>query len=106
MRSDTQPEDRDRPREAEGDSERGRGLLRGTELVAEGAPARPHVRPELLLAFFRALIKNTMNGDVIAISLMRARSESGASDEEVRALVQAIRNERPACNTSDMFPDF
>ena len=77
-------------------------MLRGDELVAAGTPPGPKVRPELLIAFFRALIKNTMNGDVIAIALMRARSESGASEEEVQALVQAIRNERPACNCSDM----
>ena len=106
MRSDTQPEDRGRPREAEEGPERGGGLLRGVELVAAGAHPGPQVRPELVIAFVRALIKNTMNGDVIALALMRARSESGASEEEVRALVQAIRNERPACNCSDMFPDF
>jgi hypothetical protein len=54
----------------------------------------------------RALIKNTMNGDVIALSLMDARRQTGASDEEVRLLTEAVRNERPICNSSDFFPKF
>jgi len=44
------------------------------------------------------LIRNTFNGDAIRLALMWAQSESGASDEEVRLLVQAVRNETPACN--------
>lgn len=82
--------------------------MRGTELVAhEEGDRGPHVRPELLLRFVQALIRNTFNGDAIRLALMWAQSESGASDEEVRLLMQAVRNERPACNgMGGMFEPF
>lgn len=82
------------------------GLLLGTELVEAGADPGPHVRTEFVLAFMRALIKNTMNGDVLALSIAAAQHQTGASDEEVRLLAEAVRNERPICNGSDFFPGF
>ena len=106
MRSDTQSEDRGRPCRVEASVERGCRVLRGDELVEERADPRPQVRPELVLAFMRALIRNTMNGDVIALCLMSARRQTGASDEEIQLLTEAIRNERPLCNGSDFFPGF
>lgn len=104
MRSNSKPEDRDRPRDLE-DSTRDRGgVLLRNELVETGAGSRPQVRPSLVIAFIRALIQNTTSGDLIALSLYRARDESGASEEEVQMLTEAIRAERPLCNRSDMFP--
>ncbi len=68
--------------------------MRGDELVATDAPAdRPHVRGELLIEFVKALIRNTVNGDAIFLSLCAAQSITGATDEEVEILTQALRQE-------------
>jgi len=107
VRSDEKHEDGRDPGDSEEHPEHRGGLLLGTELVETGADRGSQVRPELMLAFFRALIRNTFNGDAIALALLSAKSASGASDEEVRLLAEAIRNERPACNTlSGMFSSF
>jgi hypothetical protein len=99
-------EDGHEPEPREGYSEHRGGVLLRSQQLASGAHPRPNVRPEFLLAFVRALIRNTTNGDLIALSIIAAKSETGASDEEVQVLADAIRNERPVCNRSDFFPDF
>lgn len=83
-------------------SDRGGVLVRHEQLAERGDPG-PQVSPALFLAFVRALVQNTHNGDVIHLALAQAKRASGASEEEVQRLVQAIRNEHPACNRH---PDF
>jgi protoporphyrinogen oxidase len=62
------------------------------------------VSRELMSAFVRALIRNSWNGDVLTLSMYAAREESGASDEEVELLCQALLNERGGENS--MFVTF
>lgn len=52
------------------------------------------VRPEVLLEFVRALVRNTCGGDIIALSLMQVRSRVDATDEEMAVLVAAIKQTR------------
>lgn len=79
------------------------GVLLRLEQLEAGADPGPQVGPELFLAFVQALVQNTHNGDLLHLALAQAKRASGASDEEVQRLVQAIRNERPLCNRH---PDF
>jgi hypothetical protein len=54
----------------------------------------PQVRPEVLLEFVRALVRNTCGGDIIALSLMQVKSRVDATDEEMATLVAAIKQTR------------
>lgn len=62
------------------------------------------VSRELMLAFIRRLVRETRNGDVLTLAIYAARKESGASDEEVALLCEALINERGPEN--EMFADF
>jgi hypothetical protein len=48
------------------------------------------------LEFARQLIRNTVSGDALDLAVMAARQHTGASDEEMRALLRAVQNERAA----------
>jgi hypothetical protein len=54
----------------------------------------PTIRPEVLLEFVRALVRNTCGGDVIALALYATRDAVNATDEEMAALVAAIKQTR------------
>lgn len=56
-------------------------------------PPQP-IRPEVLLEFVRALVRNTCGGDVISLSLMQAKRKASATEEEMAALVAAVKQTR------------
>lgn len=51
------------------------------------------VSPKLMLEFVKALVQETHNSDVFIIAIMRAQRASGASDEEVQILSDAVKAE-------------
>jgi len=73
--------------------DRRRVLIDPVQHLEDGSP-RQNVNYELMLEFVRALVRNTSSGDVIMLSIYAARSRSGASDEEVSLLIDAIEHEQ------------
>jgi len=59
----------------------------------EGRAGVPQLRTEILVEFTRALIRENPNKDMIYLALMAARSATGATDEEMRALSVAVLDE-------------
>lgn len=60
---------------------------------SEGARAHSAARVDLLVAFTRALIRHHPSGDAIMLSLYHAQHETGASDEEVAVMTEAVLGE-------------
>jgi len=81
-----------------GDRERvlQRSKQRSTGLAVvrpEGSGAAPAVRPQLVVEFLRALIRNNPNGDVMFLSLYAAAKVTGATKEECGLMMAAIEGE-------------
>ena len=73
------------------------GMLQRNEQLAQREDTRsnqiPVLRPEILLEFIRALIKNNPNGDILYLSIMAAADKTNATEEEIELLKRAIREE-------------
>jgi len=108
MRSLADHEDGQGPEPHTRGSEHRGGLLRGAELLVAGADhGSPPVRAEVLLALIVSLIEETRSGDALAIALYRTRSLSGATEEEMEFLVEAIRKVRSGVpRPRGMYPEF
>ena len=53
-----------------------------------------NVRPGVMLAFVRALVRNTWSGDVLTLTLLQTKTDADATDEEIASLKAAILQER------------
>lgn len=56
------------------------------------------MRLEVVLEFTRQLVHNTVSRDVLALAVYAARDRTGASDEEMTALLEAVQNEHATFN--------
>jgi hypothetical protein len=60
----------------------------------DGAP----IRLEVILEFARQLVHNTLSRDALALAVYAARDRTGASDEEMTVLLEAVQSEHAAFN--------
>lgn len=68
----------------------------GREIQDDDAGAErevPACRPEFLLAFVRNLVRE-VSGDLLFLALAAARKETGATKEEEKLLIKALREEQ------------
>lgn len=65
-------------------------------LEAEVERTKGPVSNEFLLAFVRHLIRETTSSDMIWLALDAAKRETGATKEELEALLTAVSEERTA----------
>jgi len=72
------------------------GMLQRNEQLAKraagGSNEIPLPRPEFLIEFVRAIIKNNPNGDILYLSIMAAADKTNASKDEIKMLTQAVRD--------------
>jgi hypothetical protein len=76
----------------EGPSDRS-GVQLQPEHLEAGAEG-PNIRPEVVLAFVRLLVRSTMSYDVLYLTLMATQTETGATPEEMKILTEAVMAER------------
>lgn len=60
----------------------------------EGGGSAPVVRPQLVVEFLRALIRNNPSEDLMVLSLHHAAHVTGATKRECELMMQAIRGEQ------------
>ena len=83
------------------------GLLQQPQQLEARAPDGQNqflIRPEVMLSFLETLVRNTSNGDLLWLSAKATAEHAGATEQEIRVLLEACKKAREGHKTPFTIP--